>query len=330
MGLWSRRTGFKASVAATVTLCSLFLPSVAWAWGSVGHALIGRVASEQALVANKFWTANSESVGSLSNVPDAYWKKAATIEREQTNHWFQIDGYLDPSQFIPDLFLNYVNVVQQYSKDHVTENGTSSWRSEQMFLMAIDAFKRKDYKSGLEVVGALSHYIGDMSQPLHMTINYDGQLSGQKGIHAYFETSVVKGADQQSLYNRVSNRTRSLLNDPEFREQLDGVAELKISYLEGMRAISALNSVLQIDKSIGRNNQGAAKQLDIAVERLSDGAATLAYLLGRIAQEARLQDKASQVKTQIPVWIPSEFQGTPGISNPETTSPASFFAHDCL
>lgn len=330
MGFWWRRASFKHTMMVAVTACVAFAPSGAFAWGSLGHALIGRVAAEQALVANSFWAANSASVGTLSNVPDAYWKKAATIEREQTNHWFQIDSYLDPSQFIPDLFLSYVNVVQQYSKEHVTENGTSSWRSEQMFLMAIDAFKNKDYKSGLEVVGALSHYIGDMSQPLHMTINYDGQLTNQKGIHSYFETAVVKKANQESLYNRVSNRARSLLNDPEFRKQLDGVSELKISYLAGMRSISELETVLRIDKSMGRNNQAAAKQLEVAVERLSDGAATLAYLLGRIAQESSMENKAAQVKTQIPVWIPSEFQGTPGISNPDFTSASSFFANDCL
>jgi hypothetical protein len=33
----------------------------------------------------------------------------------------------------------------------------------------------------------LSHYIGDLYMPLHLTKNYNGQLTGQKGAHERFE-----------------------------------------------------------------------------------------------------------------------------------------------
>jgi len=36
---------------------------------------------------------------------------------------------------------------------------------------------------------AASHYIQDAHQPFHATINWDGQLTGQHGIHSRFETA---------------------------------------------------------------------------------------------------------------------------------------------
>jgi hypothetical protein len=38
----------------------------------------------------------------------------------------------------------------------------------------------------------LCHYVGDLNVPLHTTENYDGQLSGQKGVHRRWETGLVE------------------------------------------------------------------------------------------------------------------------------------------
>ena len=42
-----------------------------------------------------------------------------------------------------------------------------------------------------------AHYIQDAYQPLHATNNYDGQLTGQNGVHARFESA---------LFERFSSR----------------------------------------------------------------------------------------------------------------------------
>lgn len=39
--------------------------------------------------------------------------------------------------------------------------------------------------------GILSHFIGDLSQPLHVTVDYDGWDVLQGGLHSYFETDVI-------------------------------------------------------------------------------------------------------------------------------------------
>ena len=37
-----------------------------------------------------------------------------------------------------------------------------------------------------------SHYIQDAHQPLHASNNYDGQLTGQNGVHSRFETALFE------------------------------------------------------------------------------------------------------------------------------------------
>ena len=36
----------------------------------------------------------------------------------------------------------------------------------------------------------LGHYVGDAHVPLHTTSNYNGQKTGQKGIHAFWESRI--------------------------------------------------------------------------------------------------------------------------------------------
>ena len=40
----------------------------------------------------------------------------------------------------------------------------------------------------LRISAEIGHYIGDAHVPLHTTENYNGQLSGQEGIHAFWES----------------------------------------------------------------------------------------------------------------------------------------------
>ena len=41
-------------------------------------------------------------------------------------------------------------------------------------------------------MSAISHYIADLHMPLHTCSNYNGQLTGNEGIHFRWETPMVK------------------------------------------------------------------------------------------------------------------------------------------
>ena len=52
----------------------------------------------------------------------------------------------------------------------------------------VKAFEAKDSKRILQLSADLGHYIGDAHVPLHTTENYNGQLTDQVGIHAFWES----------------------------------------------------------------------------------------------------------------------------------------------
>ena len=65
-----------------------------------------------------------------------------------------------------------------------------------------NAFRSKNKDSILFYAADLGHYIGDAHVPLHTTLNYDGQLTGQKGLHSLWESFVPElRINQYQLYN---------------------------------------------------------------------------------------------------------------------------------
>ena len=52
----------------------------------------------------------------------------------------------------------------------------------------------------------MGHYVGDGFMPLHIAANYDGQLSGQTGIHRRYEETMIDQHidDIQFKYSRCS------------------------------------------------------------------------------------------------------------------------------
>src|SRR5690606_15218157 len=53
-----------------------------------------------------------------------------------------------------------------------------------------EAFRQGNPDSIVFYAADLSHYIGDAHVPLHASMNYDGQLTGQSGLHDLWETTV--------------------------------------------------------------------------------------------------------------------------------------------
>jgi hypothetical protein len=53
------------------------------------------------------------------------------------------------------------------------------------------AFEEKDFLTALIYMSVISHYLEDIHQPFHSTINYDGQLTGNDGIHFRYEIFMI-------------------------------------------------------------------------------------------------------------------------------------------
>jgi hypothetical protein len=69
--------------------------------------------------------------------------------------------------------------------------GTLPWAAFETYNKLIDAFVKKDKDKIIIFSADLGHYVGDGHQPFHTCLNYDGQLTGQKGIHGRYESEMV-------------------------------------------------------------------------------------------------------------------------------------------
>src|SRR3989338_5200966 len=75
--------------------------------------------------------------------------------------------------------------------DKLTDSGWVPWNTQEVYQNLVSAMRRKDYPDILRLSGDLSHYVADLHVPLHTTVNYDGQLTTDTGVHARFESRLV-------------------------------------------------------------------------------------------------------------------------------------------
>lgn len=74
--------------------------------------------------------------------------------------------------------------------DRFSEYGVVPYYLLQMQNRLTNAFRAKDEKAILRLSTEMGHYIGDAHVPLHTTENYNGQLTNQVGIHAFWESRI--------------------------------------------------------------------------------------------------------------------------------------------
>ena len=78
--------------------------------------------------------------------------------------------------------------IGAFAKDNFSEHGILPYHLEKMQRQLTTAFMERDADKILRLAAEIGHYIGDAHVPLHTTENYNGQLSNQLGIHAFWES----------------------------------------------------------------------------------------------------------------------------------------------
>ena len=101
-----------------------------------------------------------------------------------------------------DVMGDFLNSPTDCSKILVTDNfsgyGILPYFLPRYYSKLVRAFENKDSKRILQLSADLGHYIGDAHVPLHTTENYNGQLTDQVGIHAFWESRLPElYADEQ-------------------------------------------------------------------------------------------------------------------------------------
>src|ERR1700712_2051269 len=169
-----------------LTLCLFAIQPRVFCWGFFAHQKINYYAvfllPPQMLVLYKpnigFITAHAVD-------PD---KKRYMVSSEGAHHYIDIDHYGKyPFAELPQ---RWTAAVEKFSADTLRAHGIVPWWIQTMEQRLTAAFRAKDQVKILRYSAEIGHYIADAHVPLHTSSNHNGQLTGQQGIHGFWESRI--------------------------------------------------------------------------------------------------------------------------------------------
>ncbi len=159
-------------------------------------------------------------------------KRRYTDPKEAPRHFLDADHYgAFPFDSIPQ---KWDDAATKFSADTLNKYGTVPWSIQRNYYRLVQAFKDLDSIKILKYSADLGHYIADAHVPLHMTSNYNGQLTNQTGIHAFWESRLPELF--AGKYNFYTGKA-VYINDP-----------LKEAWIICKQTYSSLDSVLKLEK----------------------------------------------------------------------------------
>jgi hypothetical protein len=172
------------SVMVLIVASSLFVPDSVMSWGFWAHKQINRNAiSLLPAEMQPFFKQNEAWIVTHAVDPD---NRRRVDPNEGARHYIDIDRY--GKYPFSDLPHQYEEAVKKYSDSTVKQNGTVVWRIADYTKKLTQAMREQNRSDILYFAANLGHYVADCHVPLHATENYDGQLTGQQGIHARWES----------------------------------------------------------------------------------------------------------------------------------------------
>jgi len=164
-----------------ILLVSLFLLT---GWGFHAHRQINRLAVftlPPEMIG--FYKAN---IGYITEASVNADRRRFAVVDEAPRHYIDIDHFGDSALYTMPRY--WKDAVEQYGEDTLKAYGILPWHINVMYYRLKDAFLVRDPARILSLSADLGHYLADAHVPLHTTENYNGQLTGQEGIHAFWES----------------------------------------------------------------------------------------------------------------------------------------------
>ncbi|WP_370627250.1 zinc dependent phospholipase C family protein [Pontibacter sp. HSC-14F20] len=169
---------------AVLLLLSFLLPLTGYSWGFFAHQRINRLA---------VYILPPEMVGFYKKHIRYITENAVNPDRcryavagEAPRHYIDLNVYGDSALYKMPRF--WQQAMERYGKDTLMAHGIMPWHINRMKFQLTQAFKDRNLDQILRLSADIGHYIADASVPLHTTRNYNGQLTDQRGIHAFWES----------------------------------------------------------------------------------------------------------------------------------------------
>ncbi|HEX7358807.1 MAG TPA: T9SS type A sorting domain-containing protein [Ignavibacteriaceae bacterium] len=166
-------------------------------WGNVGHRIINTKTILSVTPALSFWGSWSDSLAAHGS--DADYRKSSD-PTEYPKHFIDIDNYPEFNQ-TGYISQNFDSLVQMHGYTFVMDQGVLPWAIMKTLDSLQSAFQNNQFNKAMLFAADLGHYIGDMCMPLHLTRNYNGQYTGQTGVHSRFESTMINYYNSQISYS---------------------------------------------------------------------------------------------------------------------------------
>ncbi|HVM86591.1 MAG TPA: zinc dependent phospholipase C family protein [Puia sp.] len=169
-----------------LSIAVLLLYQHVFCWGFFAHKKINYYAvfllPPEMLVLYK---PNIDFISEHAVDPD---KRRYVNSSEGPHHYIDIDHY--GKYPFPELPRKWDSAIKKFSEDTLRVYGTVPWWIQTMLTRLTKAFREKDQSRILKLSAEIGHYIADAHVPLHASTNHNGQLTGQEGIHGFWESRI--------------------------------------------------------------------------------------------------------------------------------------------
>jgi len=185
--------------AAVLLAAFVALPSSASAWGFEAHKFIAdRMIALLPPELKPLFEKRRDFIVERAIDPDL-WRTVGWDE-EPPNHFLDIDFEAFGPYPFAALPRDYDLAVQKFGKETIHEQGLLPWRTAEFYgrlQREFESMKRQPapgYAADNVVLfsAILAHYVSDGHVPLHGVTNYNGQLTGQDGVHSRWEAELFE------------------------------------------------------------------------------------------------------------------------------------------
>ncbi len=197
----------KASLSLTLVALLFCVPQAGLAWGNNAQRLIiNHAVDSLPYDARAFFEANRsyfiQHVNDTLNLVDKN-------PGERNNHFIELDKYGKfPFDALPR---SYQAAITKYSKSKIYATGVLPWQIGVYSAKLTEDLKAGHWEDAKRDAAFLANYVAEAHDPFNTTENFDGKLSGQKGINDRFNTVLI---DRYGSFFPVSPHDASFISDP--------------------------------------------------------------------------------------------------------------------
>jgi len=277
---------FLSALAVAGLVCILAQPPAAHAWGNAGHKLVNKLAASSLPADVPAFLRSPEAIAEIEYLgpePDR-WRSPAEPElvaAQAPEHFIDME-LADALGPLPHRRFDFEAKVfaagqrpekiglQPWETDEVWERLKSSMR-EYRKLSAAKQDTRPVEQAILFYAGWLGHYVGDGSQPLHTTVQFNGWTgpnpngyTTEHKIHYQFESPFVEANIHEANVRATMTPVKAIDGD---------MFDAYVAYLRNTKSYT--EKVYQLEKAGGFVGAGTAESREFTAERLGAGASML-------------------------------------------------------